>query len=350
MVTVLHSGSHALGIEFTVAELMPLSGGNDCSCKDINNQGIVVGTSKRGDNTTHACLWNGSQVVDLGTLGGANSEAVGINDSGQVVGWSQWSTDTSAPWQAFIWTQQTGMQELSFLATSSSRDQVRAIGNQGQIVGYYIDANNYFSYCPYLWDSQHGMQQLPALKTNTEGNFARDINSSGVTVGTCVAETGNYSHAVMWPSATTIVDLGRGNAMSINDLTHVLVRLGTRNYVIRNADTVLTDMTIPSDVSISSFASINNDDQVVGSWGRGSNAYTAVLFDPSSGWQELQALGGPSGASGINNSGQIVGYSQNASKTWSHGFILTPVPEPSTLALAGVAVVSLLACAWRRWA
>jgi probable HAF family extracellular repeat protein len=52
----------------------------------INNRGQVIGTSNlAGNQTHHAFLWEGS-LTDLGTLGGANSEADWINDAGEIVG------------------------------------------------------------------------------------------------------------------------------------------------------------------------------------------------------------------------------------------------------------------------
>jgi probable HAF family extracellular repeat protein len=58
----------------------------------VNRQGQVVGWSVSGRNmvdslaTTHAFLSRGSEILDLGTLGGRDSKAVDVNDSGQVVG------------------------------------------------------------------------------------------------------------------------------------------------------------------------------------------------------------------------------------------------------------------------
>jgi probable HAF family extracellular repeat protein len=40
-------------------------------------------------------------IIDLGALGGLNSEALGINNLGQVVGWAETS---SGPWRAVLWT------------------------------------------------------------------------------------------------------------------------------------------------------------------------------------------------------------------------------------------------------
>ena len=50
-----------------------------------------------------------------------------------------------------------------------------------------------------------------------------------------------------------------------------------------------------------------------------------TLIDPSSGWTLKNAQG-------INDAGQIVGIGTNPSGH-RHAFLLTPVPEPSSLAL-----------------
>jgi probable HAF family extracellular repeat protein len=50
---------------------------------------------------------------------------------------------------------------------------------------------------------------------------------------------------------------------------------------------------------------------------------------------------------GINDAGDIVGYYTDG-RGVTHGFLATSVPEPSSLVLLGIGVLSLVGFAWRR--
>ena len=56
----------------------------------INNNGQVVGASSTGSTNllTDAVLYSNGTITDLGSLGGSDSEAEAVNDSGVVVGYA----------------------------------------------------------------------------------------------------------------------------------------------------------------------------------------------------------------------------------------------------------------------
>jgi len=60
-------------------------GGEETQAEDINAAGQVVGWSQTATGATHAFLWEDGQMQDLGTLAGDFSAAVAINDRGQVL-------------------------------------------------------------------------------------------------------------------------------------------------------------------------------------------------------------------------------------------------------------------------
>jgi probable HAF family extracellular repeat protein len=69
---------------------------------DVNTQGSIVGALDNGGDGLVAVIWPKAGVAarELGSLGGTNSEAYAINDTGQVVGWSL--TRDGEP-RAFSW-------------------------------------------------------------------------------------------------------------------------------------------------------------------------------------------------------------------------------------------------------
>ena len=77
-------------------------GGGSSEAHGLNNLGQVVGWAHNPDNYQRAFLKTPGQddMQDLGALGGDYSWAYGINDAGQVVGWAE---DTTSHLKAFLW-------------------------------------------------------------------------------------------------------------------------------------------------------------------------------------------------------------------------------------------------------
>ncbi len=107
-------------------------GGTYSKAVDVNEEGQVVGDIVRSDGLTHGFLWTADGgMQDLGTLG-AQSYAKHINNWGQVVGVS---FITASQWHAFLWTPTQGMIDLGTLSGHQRSDAVD-INEQGQIAGW----------------------------------------------------------------------------------------------------------------------------------------------------------------------------------------------------------------------
>jgi probable HAF family extracellular repeat protein len=93
-----------------------LLGGGDLGRSEgvaINDNGVIVGFSSitRFDHHAFRCV-PGAAMEDLGTLGGSNSSASGINQLGHIVGRAQLK---SGAWRAFIFTDELKMLDLEEL-------------------------------------------------------------------------------------------------------------------------------------------------------------------------------------------------------------------------------------------
>ncbi len=100
----------------------------------INDAGDVVGwVFPNGGDASRAHLWRHDGVeIDLGTLGGPGSQAFGVNNALAIVGVSD--RPSPRPPVAFIWKSATGMRNLNMGANS----QAFAINDLGRSVGLRV--------------------------------------------------------------------------------------------------------------------------------------------------------------------------------------------------------------------
>ncbi len=118
---------------YSVIDLGDLPGGSDGSfAQGINNSGQVVGYST-ATTGTRAFLYSNGVMTNLGDLPGGSdlSVAQGINNAGQVVGYSYATTGA----RAFLYSNGT-MTNLGDLPGGSDVSLAYGINNSGQVVGY----------------------------------------------------------------------------------------------------------------------------------------------------------------------------------------------------------------------
>ncbi|MBN9134025.1 MAG: PEP-CTERM sorting domain-containing protein [Nitrosospira multiformis] len=113
-------------------------GGAGSYANGINDAGQVVGYSSIAEGNDHAFITgpNGRGMRDLGTLGGNWSQASGINDTGQVVGYSL--TADRTPHAFITGPDGVGMRDLGTLGGNAS--MAYGINDAGQVVGGSLTA------------------------------------------------------------------------------------------------------------------------------------------------------------------------------------------------------------------
>jgi probable HAF family extracellular repeat protein len=181
----------------------------------INDPGVVVG------GNGHAFVLANGVYQDLGVLtGGDWSSAYGINNSGTVVGYSSL---TSGNFGAFVWTAQSGMQQLGTFGGLNS--YATAINNSGEVIGYASLSSGY----------EHAFSAVGTVMTDlgTLGgsSFAYGINDSGEIVGYGWPTTGDNPDAFLYLNGmmidlNSLIPSGSGwhllEAYGINDAGQIV--------------------------------------------------------------------------------------------------------------------------------
>jgi len=365
------TSAHACAASYTVTDLGTL--GYDSYAQAINSFGQVAGwyytrktRLKNGQvvgTDPHAFIWQNGIMTDLGDLPGSNdfSKAYGINASGQVVGYSYTSSGGGDP-HTFLWQNGT-MTDLGTLSGSNGYSYGQGINSSGQVVGSsntpWSDNTGSVSHA-FLYDNGKfvDLGALQGSVVRAMSSYGQAINSSGQVTGSSWIDGNAHHHAFLFSNGT-MTDLGRlpggteSYGYAINDSGQVTGKSSGHAFLWQNG--TMTDLgTLGGYESIG--YGINATGQVVGTsymsgyagqsafiYNNGVMTNLNELIDPASGWNLNEA-------NAINDVGQIVGWGWRTYLGETHGFLLTPVPEPHIFALmlAGLGFVGAVGHRHRR--
>jgi len=276
-----HSTGFAQGDAYSVVNLGNLGGGYSIA-NGINNSGQVFGYSFTADFSIKAVLFSGtgSDHTDLGNLSGSSSSAAGMNNAGQIIG----NANTSEGVLRATLFSGTGTGNIDLGTLGGDYSNAYGINNSGQIVG---ESSTVESGVHATLFSGTGSGNIDLGTLGGSESLAYGINDSGQIVGYAFT-SGNNQRATLFSGT------GSGNT-----------DLGT----LGGSDSVAFG--------------INNSGQIVGYAFTSENAQRATLFSGTgTGNIDLGTLGGSSSYSvAINDSGQIVGNADLSGNTASHGYL-----------------------------
>ena len=322
-------------------------GGTQSGAAAINESGSIVGYSYMpGDLVSHAVLWVHGKTIDLGTLGGSSSSASDINDDGQIVGSSTLPGDQTT--HATLWSRGK-IHDLG--AASALSSSAAGINNAGQVVGstHLGTAHD----VAILWNGKATTQLSPVGGANSPwiSSIATEINDKGLIIGFSGTRFYDDHGATSWTGQqpTKLDGTGDSIAYGVNNAGTIVGMSGFHpgfpgSATVWNGTTatLLTGLFAdPLGRYAASASAINDVGQIVGWSATNANidAHAVLWNDARSApvdlndYLDMNDIGAGwvlTSASGINGKGWIVGASKNTLTGQFHGFLLSLVPERDT--------------------
>jgi uncharacterized membrane protein len=305
------------------------------SVSAISNTGLIVGQAMTSPAITpseyHATLFDPTghgNNVDLGSLGGTqNSRAMSVNDSGQIVGYSDFCVDDRTISHATLFDPSgsgnnidIGIQPMPFPAS-----QANSINGKGQIVGWSYNSLGYdYSQCAILpgtavlfRSAGNGVIDLGTIpyldfenSIYPNSSLATAINNNGQIVGAVYECVSGHMHAALFDAT------GNHNNIDLGALSGS--NAGSEALAINNNGVIV--------------GWAGNSAMLFDSSGHQNNLTLDSLIDPGLGWHLTMAYS-------INDNGWIVGQGDDPQGN-TRAFLLTPVPEPATLTFFALGFVA----------
>jgi uncharacterized membrane protein len=331
--------------------------GASSKARDINRHGHVVGSIRWSGNEARAALWQDGRLTVLETRDGWQSRARAINDHGLIVGAEYTRVSWQNPWghqqdsqvtRAILWEDGRRL-ELDQAGNAST--EALAINNRGQIVGkayvptdarpaaeqrlsLWIAGREIAEVVAVLWE-EHVLTELARLPAGaTVVDQANAINDQGVIVGT------SRFQAVLWEGGrvnhldfSTSRDPAHGStATDIDNQGLVVGRVDCRSLAYFTEEgwsdeilgmkhilwqrEVVTDIALHQSGDHEGDPRLNNQGQIVGVKPISPDLNQAYLWQDGHPIALATPSNGASYASAINDRGQIVGGFEDAAGVW----------------------------------
>lgn len=329
----------ATAINYRCLDLGTLGGGWSQAFA-INENNVITGTAQRTTDIDEGFIWQNGSMSGVGTLGSKVSWAYGINIHNQIVGWSSPLDGTI---KGFVYDD--AIHKLDPLWGNTG--DARGINDQGHVAGYSQDSTGYAHATRWV----NGIAQDLGVPSDYFCSRAYGINNLDHVFGYAWTIDGRMT-SVLWDENGQSRNIGNPNGYTssglraINNLDVVVGRAvgGTETVAFYWNGTMHT-LAWLSDIHTAEAIGINDSGQIVG------YALDAQQLSHPTMWNDgelvdlSQYMPGWSGATAydINNNGIIVGTGTNPDGHL-RGFLLTPVPEPTSIfgLIAGLATLTTL--------
>lgn len=352
----LRAGSLRAADSYGLAPLYSLQIANTVSIgRAINVHGDVVGSTRSPDpSALLPTAWLGSSVPLVLTTPIVTDRAnsLGINDNGWVAG------DYNAPrgTRPIIWTSPTTVIELGSLGGNGGT--AIDVNNIGQAVGASGAGSEDHAF---IWTEATGMQSMGLLGVGRQASTATAINDAGHATGFVQYLNGGFpEYAFRWTPEEGMISLGpipgttntnvKPTGINEQDLIVGYAQRGSLpgflafQWTEANGLQVLPGL--PFGDAFTQALGVNNLGEIVGYSGT-LNEPRGVLWDSTHGIRDLNSLLDSSAlgwtiesAVAINDRGQILAFAYTSRGQLGATVILSPtVPEPGSIVLLAIGLI-----------
>ena len=332
-----------VALSYSVTDLGVLSdlpGQNKSTINAINNAGMVVGVNLT-NGFYRGFVYSSNIWMEIGTLGGTNSAALGLNDSGLAAGRALLTNGFN---RGFLWTlggsngvvTNPQMQDLGTVGSIGIQSQTDDINSFSQLCGYSRDTNNVDHAIRYTGGV---MADIHTSGVGLPNSYGFSINDSSHIAGTAYNKSFS-SWSVFYHNGTTATNLGnfgqtnlsKSFGWAINDADSIVGYLTDTNghsHAFIWSGGAVTDLgTLGGHFSYALAVNSNNDAVGYSSVNLADTTYHAFVRNYGA-MRDLNILLDSTGtgwflteARGINDLGQIVGIGSLSGI--KHGFLLNP--------------------------